>query len=249
MPKTHYGRYWDYHRTPYRVIDARQRMARENQRQNLLNEEASRLRSEAKKERYLEQLSYNANLENGYFQRNSYPQFSGSSYKYNTKGLANEEIKSIKNPVAPKGTEKQETTNRDNKLKMWKTSMAGLSIGARALFAYGSLYYVDKMSTDRTKTKIDMFRGAESAISVGLSLIPGAGPALAGIWAFASQVVGRHITNDIQRRGDTKRIAYNFANYDLGKYGTYAYDNTSQDWVAQDANKVKARTLGQKQSV
>ena len=153
------------------------------------------------------------------------------------------------NPAHPVGTNKQEVANRDNMMKRWNTSLQAISITSRGIYAYGNLYYQDKASTDRVKSRIDAIRGAESFVSMGLSLIPVYGPALSSAWSFATQVFSRHITNSVQRRGDAKRVAYNFANYDLGKYGTYAYDNTSQEWVAQDANKVKARTLGQKQSV
>ena len=153
------------------------------------------------------------------------------------------------NPVNPKGTKKQEDTDRDNKLKKWNTSLQALSITARSIYAYGNIYFRDRASTDRVQGQIHGVRAAESAVSCGLSLIPVYGPMLTTIWSLGEQIFSKRITNGIQRRGDAKRVAYNFANYDLGKYGTYAYDNTSQEWVAQDANKVKSRTLGQKQSV
>ena len=153
------------------------------------------------------------------------------------------------NPANPKGTKKQEDTDRDNKLKKWNTSIQALSITARSIYAYGNIYFRDRASTDRVQGQIHGLRAAESAVSCGLSLIPVFGPMLTTIWSLGEQIFSKRIANGIQRRGDNKRIAYNFANYDLGKYGTYAYDNTSQEWVAQDANKVKARSLGQKQSV
>lgn len=150
------------------------------------------------------------------------------------------------NPVRPKGTLIQEQKNRDNQLKRWSISTQAVSIVARSIYAYGNLYLQDKASTDRVQKRIHGIRAGESFISASLSLI---NPALASAWSFAEQIFTKRITNGIQRRGDARRIAYNFANYDLGKYGTYAYDNTSQEWIAQDANKVKARSLGQKQSV
>lgn len=154
-----------------------------------------------------------------------------------------------KNPTMIRGSKREEDARRDNQGRGWRISLQAVSIATRAGYAYGHLFYQDLASTDRVQTRIHGFRAGEAAVATGLSLIPVAGPWLASGFSFAEQIVTKRITNGIQRRGDAKRIAYNFANYDLGKYGTYAYDNTSQEWIAQDANKVKARTLGQKQSV
>lgn len=166
--------------------------------------------------------------------------------------LAQEEASTLpkpKNPTRPVGTKKQEDKLRNERMGGWNFSVQGLSIFFRGAFAYGNLYFQDVASTDRVKTKIDGIRAGASLGASLLSFIPVYGPALASTFSLAEQIVMRRITNGIQRRGDKNRIAYNFANYDLGKYGTYAYDNTSQEWIAQDANKVKARSLGQKQSV
>ena len=165
-----------------------------------------------------------------------------------TSSKTSDDIERIKasNPVASKGSKKQEDDTRAEKLKRWRTSVQALTIATRSAYAYGNLLHQDAMSTDRVQKRIHGIRAGESFISASLSLI---NPALASAWSFAEQIFTKRITNGVQRRGDARRIAYNFANYDLGKYGTYAYDNTSQEWVAQDANKVKNRTLGQKQSV
>ncbi len=168
-----------------------------------------------------------------------------------TSSKTSDDIERIKssNPVVSKGSKKQEDDTRAEKLKRWRTSVQALTIATRSAYAYGNLLHQDAMSTDRLQQRLHGFRATESLISAGLSLIPIYGPILTSAWSLAEQVFSKRVTNGMQRRGEASRIAYNFANYDLGKYGTYAYDNTSQEWVAQDANKVKARTLGQKQSV
>lgn len=62
-------------------------------------------------------------------------------------------------------------------------------------------------------------------------------------------VIDTKIANSIQRKGDAKRTVYNFQNNDLGKFGTYVYNNTTNEWVARDAKRVNSRVLGGKASV
>ena len=150
------------------------------------------------------------------------------------------------NPTTPTGDAEQERANRSINLKKSLMVVGAISVTARTLFSYGCRVATDIYSTDTVRQKLTAYKSAEAVAGLGLTMI---NPALGMAFSLVKSVVDKHITNSIQRKGDRKRVAYGFANYDLGKYGTYAYDNTSQEWVAQDANKVKARTLGQKQSV
>lgn len=133
--------------------------------------------------------------------------------------------------------------------KMWRTSIMGVSIASRAASAYMFNSEKNYASTDMVAQKQQNRRAITSLSISALSLAGPYGAVAATLLSTIDYFVGNAISNQIQRKGDAARVAYSFNNRDVGKYGTQAYDNGSGEWVSKDAEKIKARILGNKKSV
>lgn len=118
----------------------------------------------------------------------------------------------------------------------------------------GSSLATSILSTDTVAMKQQIAKGVTSASISGLhalGTITGNPYMFAAAYAvgLASDIFGQKIENNIQRKGDAKRLAYNFKNNDYNRFGNKVYNSQKNEWIAEDANKVKRRVLGQKTSV
>ena len=140
--------------------------------------------------------------------------------------------------------------NARSKGRSWRTSVMGLSILGRNVFSTTMHIAENVASTDSVALQKSIVNGAVSTSISTIGTFGGpTGAVIATLMSTAWYLGGNRVNNAIQRAGDKRRLAYSFANYDAYKYGTYCYDNSSGEWVAEDAEKVQKRILGKKVSV
>jgi hypothetical protein len=140
--------------------------------------------------------------------------------------------------------------NARKKGSAWRTSIMGVSIAGRSLFAT-SMHIAEGMeSTDDVALKRTTINSIVSGATTTVGAFGGPwGAVVATIMSSIWFAVGNSVNNSIQRKGEKNRFEYSFSNYDAYKYGTHCYDNSSGEWVADDAQKAHKRILGKKVSV
>lgn len=146
--------------------------------------------------------------------------------------------------------EPEDTPTPRKKRNGWRTSVQGVMILSRTALSSVTGLAEAQASTDKVATKKHMFHDAVSLSTMAIGTLGGPwGALIASAINTANAFFGTAISNSIQRSGDLGRTLYNFNNMDYQKYGTYAYNNTSGEWVAEDANKIKSKILNKNQSV
>lgn len=134
--------------------------------------------------------------------------------------------------------------------RKWRTSIMGVSITSRNAFSTKNHIDANVASTDTVALQKTITNGAVNNTISFLGTFGGPwGAVTATIISTAWSLFGNRISNGIQRAGDAKRLNYKFNHYDAYKYGTFTYNNGSDEWVAEDAKKVQNRLLGKKNLV
>ena len=140
--------------------------------------------------------------------------------------------------------------NARKKGSAWRTSIMGVSIAGRSLFATSMHIAEGIESTDEIALKRTIMNGAVNGTTSIIGAFGGPwGAVIATVMSTIWSVTGNAVNNSMQRKGEKNRFEYSFSNYDAYKYGTHCYDNSSGEWVADDAQKAHKRILGKKVSV
>ena len=160
-------------------------------------------------------------------------------------GTSTEKTDNVKSTVGR--DEKRLAKKRAN---AWRTSIMGVSIASRSLFSTGTHLLEGIESTDKVARDRTLVNSMVSGVTTTVGAFGGPwGAVAATIMSTAWFVFGNKVNNSIQRSGEKNRFTHSFSVYDTYKYGTYCYDNSSGEWVADDANKAHKRILGKKSSV